>query len=181
MGALAEVELQEQKYCDAEQLHEALCSTGKTSPNSWSRYYRQGLLGANLASRKCATRRRTPLSQLSLASHRTPCRGSGLEEMILNPQQERGAVPISVRRNSDEYRLAGHRRNHDMERVGLHFSRVRWDWSVDRLSSCVGERRFQSLKGKNFLRAFSDPRYSSNHNKETIRGKATDCFSKSLN
>jgi tetratricopeptide (TPR) repeat protein len=53
MGALAEVELQEQKFADAEALlREAVGTSEKVSPNAWSLYYFQGLLGASLAGQK---------------------------------------------------------------------------------------------------------------------------------
>jgi hypothetical protein len=53
MGLLAEVELQEQKCADAEPLlREAVDTTVKTRPDSWNRYYFQGLLGASLAGQK---------------------------------------------------------------------------------------------------------------------------------
>ena len=53
MDALAEVELQEQKMVEAEPLlREALGSTEKASPDAWTRYYRQVLLGASLAGQK---------------------------------------------------------------------------------------------------------------------------------
>jgi tetratricopeptide (TPR) repeat protein len=53
LGLLAEVELQEQKYANAEALlREAVDTTEKTSPDAWNRYYFQGLLGASLAGQK---------------------------------------------------------------------------------------------------------------------------------
>jgi tetratricopeptide (TPR) repeat protein len=50
LGWLAEVELQQQKYVDAERLlREAVGTTAKTIPDIWNRYYFQNLLGASLA------------------------------------------------------------------------------------------------------------------------------------
>jgi tetratricopeptide (TPR) repeat protein len=52
-GSLAEVELTEQKYADAEPLlREAVGAAEKTGPDTWNRYYFQGLLGASLAGQK---------------------------------------------------------------------------------------------------------------------------------
>jgi hypothetical protein len=53
MGVLAEVELTEQKYADAEPLlREAVGTAENTRPDAWNRYYFQGLLGASLAGQK---------------------------------------------------------------------------------------------------------------------------------
>jgi tetratricopeptide (TPR) repeat protein len=50
LGSLAELQLQEQKYVDAEPLlRDAVGTTEKTTPDTWNRYYFQTLLGASLA------------------------------------------------------------------------------------------------------------------------------------